>query len=521
MASNTKELIQESCDVLKERDANYKLVSEKIVKYLQDILQDSNLGVAYISGRVKEENSLKEKIYRKNYFKKYNSGEELINNLSDGIGIRIVCLLVENEKAILDNLAFRLTSEFCYKDVKFSCEKGNNIYINLKNQPESQQNGFDIYRMDALWKESESEFIHVEIQIKSLINLLWGEIEHSLFYKNYDYIMDNKYYSGLMGSIKNELENIDLQISSLQKHMNQNDLKTCDEIREITAFMLSNKYQEQICECVGCKIDLREVYEIYIDVNFLYEMNMDKCFGHMQNIEQHTRSSTLSLNDIYSKLEHGKLMPDSISKKEEQIVQVIDKKIKEEDIFWKSFVALYVLLENHDDKIDYTEQLTNIAKRFLKILQVFQENIDMVEYKINEHLREILMKAITDCFEMDGKLGFFSIRHKLRTIDDDMNSCIQYAQDAIYSLGIESADDIEKIESNYKIIYRYFVLSFKSLLKAKITQSEIEDISNEIETSECSMNFSETILPYVLVQKNISDEVKLKFKELLNMNRGK
>ena len=173
------------------------------------------------------------------------------------------------------------------------------------------------------------------------------------------------------------------------------------------------------------------------------------------------------------------------------------------------------MLENHDDKFDYTEQLTNIAKRFLKILQVFQENIDMFEPEINEHLGEILMKAITDCFEMDGKLGFFSIRHKLRTILDDMNSCIQYAQNAIYSLGIESADDIEKIESNYKIIYRYFVLSFKSLLKAKITQSEIEDISNEIETSECSMNFSETILPYVLVQKNISDNVKLKFKELV------
>ena len=52
MASNTKELIQESCAVLKKKDAKYKLVSEKIVKYLQDILQDSNLGVAYISGRV-------------------------------------------------------------------------------------------------------------------------------------------------------------------------------------------------------------------------------------------------------------------------------------------------------------------------------------------------------------------------------------------------------------------------------------------------------------------------------------
>ena len=48
--------------------------------------------------------------------------------------------------------------------------------------------------MDCLWVDSVP--VRIELQIKSLTNYFWGEIEHSLFYKNYDYTISNDFYAG-------------------------------------------------------------------------------------------------------------------------------------------------------------------------------------------------------------------------------------------------------------------------------------------------------------------------------------
>ena len=190
--SDIENFICESIDMLNEKNIILEEKKVNICKVFEKKLEEYNIS---ISSRVKSEKSLKEKIIRKNYSHKYeNNSKKLIEELSDIVGIRINCLLTKEEIEIYTMLKGSCTGEIYKEYNKFS----ENIYINiLKKQPEKQKNGKDIYRIDALYKDEKIEF-KFEIQIKSSINSLWGEIEHKLFYKNYEYILSQEFYSGMM-----------------------------------------------------------------------------------------------------------------------------------------------------------------------------------------------------------------------------------------------------------------------------------------------------------------------------------
>lgn len=98
-----KEFIVEATKVLKNRKSNYEEIISKVESYLETLLSE-NHGIT-ISGRVKDADNIAEKIYRKNYLVKYSNAEDFVNDLPDGIGIRIVCMLNEDEQDIYNQLA--------------------------------------------------------------------------------------------------------------------------------------------------------------------------------------------------------------------------------------------------------------------------------------------------------------------------------------------------------------------------------------------------------------------------------
>ena len=83
-----KEFIVEATKVLKNRKSNYEEIISKVESYLETLLSE-NHGIT-ISGRVKDADNIAEKIYRKNYLVKYSNAEDFVNDLPDGIGIRIL-----------------------------------------------------------------------------------------------------------------------------------------------------------------------------------------------------------------------------------------------------------------------------------------------------------------------------------------------------------------------------------------------------------------------------------------------
>ena len=174
--------------------------SMNLEKSFFTILNESYCEFSNISCRVKSVESLREKILRNHYYKRYPNANELIYKLSDLIGIRIECRFGDDEKKI-----YRFLKKYFNKkadDDFFFSDSNNNIFLKLSGkQPQKQKNGFTIYRIDGKFTY-ENLIIPFELQIKSLTNMFWSEIEHQIIYKNSNYVIEDKFLKDIMNSIK-------------------------------------------------------------------------------------------------------------------------------------------------------------------------------------------------------------------------------------------------------------------------------------------------------------------------------
>ncbi len=131
-----------------------------------------------VQSRIKEIDTFREKIYRKNYILDWDVYDDVTKNqeiisqkLPDLIGIRINCYFADYEKILYDSLL----------------ESGKKEQIpnvdNVKEEKTTQKNGHPIYKFSGRYKG----LYHFEVQIKSIVHNVWGEVEHKTVYKNPNY----------------------------------------------------------------------------------------------------------------------------------------------------------------------------------------------------------------------------------------------------------------------------------------------------------------------------------------------
>ena len=190
---------------------SYTRSAEKISSYLETALasEDSMVGVTY---RIKTGPSLKEKIIRNNLYKQY-AAENVVSECSDIAGIRLGCRFLKDEAALYE----RLRQLFCVDagDGYFCPEGKKNLRLKLGTpQPEKQKNGLEIYRIDGFVLLGGERY-NFELQIKSLVNSFWSEIEHKIIYKNKRFMLIDDFVNELMRSINENLKNVDRQLDML------------------------------------------------------------------------------------------------------------------------------------------------------------------------------------------------------------------------------------------------------------------------------------------------------------------
>lgn len=142
----------------------------------------------HLKSRVKTLHSFREKLYRKNlglqiinihqlslnnFKKNHLKIKKTIFLFDDIIGLRIVTELKHDCKFVYE-LLNNENHFFLEKDIVFNIDE-------LKNQPETMKNGLPIFRIKGVYKEEYG----FELQIKSKIDEAWGDMDHSLFYKDY------------------------------------------------------------------------------------------------------------------------------------------------------------------------------------------------------------------------------------------------------------------------------------------------------------------------------------------------
>lgn len=91
-----KSFTEKSITLLNERRTTLIQQTDILTKQLENILKEDlpSLTNITITGRVKGDNSLREKIVRKRYYSKFIENEkEFIDTLPDIIGVRVTCFL--------------------------------------------------------------------------------------------------------------------------------------------------------------------------------------------------------------------------------------------------------------------------------------------------------------------------------------------------------------------------------------------------------------------------------------------
>jgi len=254
------ELIDKTVALLAKNDRLYSKAVPEITQILNSVLHEYDDELVDIHTRIKSPTSLKEKIIRNKLYKEYDSPEKILDNLSDLIGIMIECRFNRNEVELFDILKKKFDQK--NSDGMYYCPQYSNMYLDLKHeQPQKQKNGQEIYRIDGKYV-LEGKSINFELQIKSLVNTFWSEIEHKIVYKNNVYIPNHGYIMEMLAAVKGNLVGIDkiLQLVSDQiQDFGTQKASAPADINFVIAKLISDTFVAKMSESIGFTVDFKKI----------------------------------------------------------------------------------------------------------------------------------------------------------------------------------------------------------------------------------------------------------------------
>lgn len=203
-----------------------------------------------IESRIKTTGSLREKFYRRNI------GLELIRSMdlnSENIEHKAIRKRIRQAYCLLDDIiGIRIVTE-----LKADCMSALNLINNrisvfnqggiffqtdFDSQPRIMENGLEIIKLKGIYGDKNA----FELQIKSKIDSAWGDIDHKLFYKDYNSsnVKDSLQVSmNNIGELLNQLEKFlyDLRETNNEIEDSEYDQYLVDYLFEHTSFEINEK----------------------------------------------------------------------------------------------------------------------------------------------------------------------------------------------------------------------------------------------------------------------------------------
>lgn len=143
--------IDDTLHLLKIKKEDYQQIRKEIKYILLDILDHNNEMIMDISSRVKSAESLREKIIRNRLYLKYETDQDILDHLSDLIGLKIECRFIDEEEKVFQILKNYFT--IAVNDGYYCSKKYPYLKLELESkQPQMQRNGFTIYRIDGYYE---------------------------------------------------------------------------------------------------------------------------------------------------------------------------------------------------------------------------------------------------------------------------------------------------------------------------------------------------------------------------------
>ncbi len=352
------ELADDTMKRVTENKEMYNGISMTIIQQLYRIFFEKRKDIIGINSRVKSPESMKEKIIRKKLYKQYSSSQELIDNMPDVIGIMIECEFIEDEEILFNVIKnhFEFVNEQGYSYNPDS----PSIYVNLEmQQPIIQKNGNELFKLDCYYKNGDIK-VNFELQIKSLVNSFWCEVEHNIVYKNDYYIPNDEYITEMLSAIRINLISLDKMLHLLSNRVNtiaaHESTYYSYLIEDTIKQYFSNTFNSQMLDAIGFTIDInkpRDLLSRYVlsRMGGVYEVADLLMKSHMD------RDSYLYFKEpLY--LEE-KFVSDNI------FIQIVGNKLLSlinKDFEWHAFFAMLFSLVSRRSKYDNFIEFVSFIK---------------------------------------------------------------------------------------------------------------------------------------------------------------
>lgn len=402
------DFIDETLMLIEEKTEELNGVAEQLEKFFNDsfFIKDHFLNVNY---RIKSSESLREKILRHNFYMKYETPENLVHNLSDLIGFRIECRFIEDEEKIYRDIVslFKIKEEDGY----YSNPLNGSIMLRLdETQPQIQKNGFEIYKIDGKYSKN-GVIVNFELQIKSLVNVFWGEIDHRVLYKNFNYMLTEDFFRDIMSSIKDNLAMIDRQLMLVFNHLNDMDTSNAvtkkNQLQSLLSKIIHDIYIVKVRQEIGFVVDFKKTTDVIVNYIFMkggpeesenYSSNFIRILNRLNDIGK----SEISFNK-YIDFEREIFFNDNFTRKVgDKILNIINK-----DFRWNLFFRIIFEIEEGNDADDFEGFVIYLRYRFCENIKNELANKEIDESKIGEICDDIL-NSIAENFIKDTNIDYIN-----------------------------------------------------------------------------------------------------------------
>ncbi len=257
MAVENIEIKQNLCENFDESVKIYQKLSAKAKIVIEDLIEDEGISVKSVIARTKDIESLERKIETKNY--KYRS----LNQITDLSGIRVITYYSDDvyrvEEIIREN--FQVDS-FNSIDKAKVLEYDRFGYLSLHyvvQFTEEQCENLDLMDLQGY---------KFEIQIRSILQDAWAEIEHDLGYKNKKIVprkikRDFSRLAGLLELADKEFQNIRDYINNYEDEIipevsTLTDIVAIDDV-SIKSYIQHNKKYRELLYKMGEEVPIRKM----------------------------------------------------------------------------------------------------------------------------------------------------------------------------------------------------------------------------------------------------------------------
>lgn len=391
------DFVEETLEILDEKQDILHEIAHELKQYFTHCFgeEDCFLGINY---RIKSPQSLKEKIIRNNFYMRYDTPEQVLEGLSDLIGIRIECRFIKDENTIYQMLLHHFFDE---KKRGYFFDSLN-PYISLKlrdRQPQIQKNGFEIYKIDGSYDDGRTR-VKFELQIKSLVNVFWGEIDHRILYKNYNYMLTEGFFRDIMHSMKDNLSMIDRQLMILYNHVNSLDSSAEEsnrvQVKSLLSKIIHDVYVNKVREDLGFLIDFKKTTDVIVE--YLYaKCGMQGNYSYGENFIRMLNC----INDIGdTKLDFKEYLTFD---REPSWDYFFDERLGKgilgvlnQDFGWNLFFKIIFQIEKGDNSKDFELFITFLRMRLVNDMEKSLKHLNLSEEQHQEIVDFVLEEIVED-----------------------------------------------------------------------------------------------------------------------------